>query len=581
MLRQNNQYLVLVTISFILGIASLVSGFFDKGFNYRWVILSFHLSSVLIIPLGLIYIKAMGVNWGALRNIINKSKHQWLIFLLFVVLALATRFIFLDNYPFVSLGDEVRDGGLNALQIADSEIKNIFGYGRYDAHGLIIPTIVVWFYKLLGSSVISYRLPAAIASFIGIMLVWYFTKKKFGNLAAYSATLILITNPVHLFYSRTELSVILSSLLLIVLLFLSDKVYKDKQVIWLYLLGIFIGFSFNFHASIKAAGLLVLAVTMFNLLIFRRKTVKRLSLVIFIILSAVIIGFGPRLFYTTPNIFFHTSRILTNQQCQLLDLEETCIGGLIGETSKKYIKSIGVWFYQPTSSWYPDHKPLFPKALFLFFLIGILFLFLKAKKDPLSITILFLTFSLPLTNSALTDMVNADHRLVVLLPLGSIIMGIGLSKFWHIIKIRPITVALVTICVFYLLMDTFGFYIEKRADKHGKVVDYLMMHTIYQIKNEINGTAENLTLSVSSVNYREVNYLHYQEQRAYFLPKINFNIKQNPNLADNEIVIGDREISSVDKLIEIKCQSNYFNCPKGYTAGFKIHYISKGKNIGN
>jgi hypothetical protein len=476
--------------------------------------------------------------------------------------------LFLTDYPFVSVGDELRDGGLNSLEISTGQIQNIFGYGRYDAHGLIIPAITAFFYKIFGGSVLVYRLPAALISVLDIIFVYLLlsvlTKNKF---ASFLGAMVLVSLPLHLFYSRTEIVVILSSLfatliLLSLFVFVQRKMSNIADYIFL---GALLGFTFNLHASIKAMSLIVLGVVIslcFYQWLTGKLRIHQFGISLFLLVFFVLIGFGPRLLNTPTNIFFHTSRVPLITENNGADVTD------IGE---KYKKSLLVWVTEPTNAWYPDHKPIFSPLLFFLMILGIIVGLYK--KNFYLITILFITLVLHLSNSALTDILNGDHRLAPLYPIGALFVGVGISFLLEKIKPKSIKYTLAFVLFIFLSYQTVLFFLNQPANKNKDVGDYLSMHTIYFLKeNDSLYKSNNLTFLVSPINYQKLNFLHYKEQYNFFFPKKIFFIEKGDTIGDNEIYIQNNDYDYFGKSFMIRCSDKDYYCPLDYKNNFVIHY---------
>jgi len=487
--------------------------------------------------------------------------------------AVISRLLFLVDYPFVSVGDELRDGGLNALELATGQIKNIFGYGRYDAHGLIIPTITSAFYEIFGGSVLVYRFPAALVSILDIVFFYLLLSLLTRNkIASFLGAMVLISLPLHLFYSRTEIVVILSSLFsTLILLGLFVFIRRGMRNIFDYVfLGALLGFSFNLHASIKAFGLITFAIII--LVIFYQWFSGKLKINQFVIRLLLLViflfvGFGPRLLNTPSlNLFLHTDRVplVTEKH---VDKNSYDIKG-IGD---KYLKSLLVWASEPTNAWYPDHKPIFSPLLFLLMILGIIVGL--ARKNLYLITVLCIALILHLSNSALTDILNGDHRLAPLYPVGTLFVGVGVAFLIGKIKLRIPQYALVFALFIFLFYQAILFFILQPSNKNKDIGDYLSMHTIYFIKanNDLYKT-NNLIFLVSPFNYQKLNYLHYKEQYMFFFPKANMVIEKGETVGDNEIYIKNNNYDYLGKSYIIKCSGKDYYCPIDYKNNIVIHY---------
>jgi len=558
---------------FLLSSISLASYFIsliifktDTSFSYKWLTLFFSLLPLATLSFLWVY---------SLRNhrkILASINIYGFLFIFF--LALVSRLSFLTNYPFVSVGDELRDGGLNAEQIVTGQIKNIFGYGKYEAHGLIIPTFTSFFYRIFGNSVLVYRLPAAIVSIFDILLFYlllsFLIKSKSASLLG---TMILISLPLHLFFSRTEIVVILSSLfstLILLALFVFRK-RKMENLIDYILLGTLLGFTFNLHASIKAFSLIVLTVIIFiNLyqLLFKKLKIGKFSIRLFFLILFLFVGFGPRLFNTDLNIFFHTSAISFASGTHL-ELKPSNLKKIASD----YKKSLLVWIIQPTISHYWDFKPIFSEILFSLMILGILTGL--AKRDSFLIIVFFIALISHLTNSALTNLINTDYRLSPLYPIGCLFAGIGISVLigaTEQIRFRFLKYTFIFLLFVFLSTQLFLFFAQQPANKKYKIEDYLSMHAIYFIKANKLDQNRSLVLFVSQNNFQKLNYLHYKEQYMFFFPKTEITIKENKSLKNNQIYIKNSDSDDYAGDYIVNCNGRDFFCPINYSGSIEIHY---------
>jgi len=505
------------------------------------------------------------------KTVINKTNSYYLLTL--TILAALSRFIFLVTYPFVSIGDEVRDGGLNALEIATGQIKNIFGYGRYEAHGLIIPTITSFFYKMFDGSVLVWRLPTAIFSILDIILLYILLSRiTKNNIASFLGAMVLVSLPLHLFYSRTEIVVILSSffstlILISLFIFLSRKAINLIDYIFL---GTLLGFTFNLHASIKAFSIIVLIyivlIRLYHLLSGKVKIVQ-FAIGIFLLFLFLFVGFGPRLFYTTFKIFFHTTRLPL-----LTTYEKVNYFKIAKDIKEKYQKSLLVWIKEPTMAWYPDHKPILTPICFYLMVLGIIVSLIR--KSGYLVSIFSLGLILHFTNSAVTDILNGEHRLSPLWPIGALFIGIGIAFLLSKMKLKLLQYISASVIFLYLAYQGVIFFIEQPANKNKDIGDYLSMHTIYFLKSKkkLFNASGTFTFYVSPSNYVKFNYLHYKEQYAFFLPTISITIQKGEMIKDNEIYIKSKQYNYNNKISIIKCNKMSYYGPLNYRGKILIHY---------
>lgn len=546
--------LIFLLLIVIPGGTSLVITYFDKTYKHQE--LSLILYAISVVPTVLVYLFFLIKSF--LKNkYFTQSKSQ---FLIIVILAIFTRFIFLSSYPFTAFGDEVRDGGLNGVQISNHKLSNIFGYGTYEAHGLIIPTITSIFYPIFGNSTLMYRIPAAIIGVLDILLVYIFIFTLISPKAGLYSALTLISLPLHIFYSRTQIVVIFSSFITTCLIVALYYYFNQKSQWRFVFLGLLIGLSFNFHASVKTVGLTILLVIL--LLELKRISLQSLKNV-FIILVSSLIGFGPRLIYTPLNIFVHSSRLEP-------------INELFLNLPQRYIQSILVWFISPTQSFFNNNQSLLPISLFLIIIFGI-FIYLKNKKNINWFNcVLFLAISVPFTNSAITDGINFDHRLSPLFSISAILVGCCFYFICQKCTYKKIKLLEILLIIF-LSLQTVTFYTNRLADVNWNNLiekkDFLSMHIIKFIQSN-KQTSQSLCVTVPKQFLSYFSLAHIQEQYSFFLPQHSITFYGDNTLLDYQTIISSDCLHQKKyKQYTYYCSSLFdFSCPKDYCGKFLIYY---------
>lgn len=533
----------------------------EPNLTSQWVILLIWFAS-LIIFLSLDF---------SLPNKIHLKRIFSPGFFFIMLLAILIRFAFLDIYPFAVIGDMMRDGGMDAMNLLNGQFDNIFEYGRYASHGLLIPTLSIPFYLIFGSSALVFVVLAAILSVIDIMIIYQFGERYFHKWTGFVAALVLICSPLHLYYGRTETVVIFSSLLTTLLLLFLFKYYHKQTIGNLLSLALFIGFSFNFHASARPVGIIALLITSAVLFInlLQNKQFLQTLMRVLIVIVFVFIGFGPRLKYTTIEIFFKSDAVeISNTEEQAEGWEKVQIA--FEKLSTDVPKALMVYFYEPAQSHFSKNSSVVNFSLGLFFLIAIVS-WLKNKRELL-LLIPFI-FILPLTNSALTDSVNADHRLAPLLPISALAVAYGfitINKHYWDNKYSQVAVFLITslILISTLTVNVIDFfdkeYAHKAAFNNHPIQNYLITYTNKVLKEkQVTG---DICLHLSSKSKDIFLLRHYSEQFLYFNPDVHINHTEPRYYAyDSEIYITrDCEYNSgdVDFAVYRYCE-NYqkFYCP--------------------
>lgn len=576
---------ILVTSSLILYSLSIILVYFDTGFTYRWLSFWLHILSVGSI----IFLYIIGsINKTLLKKALREK--EIIYFGLILILAETVSLLFLKDYPFVSVGDEVRDGGLNAMQIATGSLKNIFDWGRYESHSLIIPTLTSFFYNLFGSSVFVYRFPAAIISVLNVIGIYLLLRILIDRNAAFFGALFIITLPFHLFFARTEIVVILSIFLTTIILIALFLLLHKRNLVNYILLGVILGFASGFHASVRIIAVLAfLLVAVPDLWEFLKlsdaKKIKQSMIRLFALIFFILIGFGPRILFTTPSIFFHTDQLSFKENLGQRFIEKQDLEAL----RENYKKSLMVWFYEPTTSRYPDHKPILTPPLALVFLLGIGYSLFVLRRRFLYMVII-LAFIVPFTNSAITSWVNADHRLNPLFPIGSIFVAIGISYILSNIRKKVVKIVFVITICSYFLFQLLTFFVDQPANKNKNISDYLSMHVIYFLKSTnsfINPSMKtkydsysennNICLFVSPANFQTLNLLHYKEQYEYFLPKTVIEARESSGINDSDAYIfkgscpDDYRKAMRELVVSCSNRAN-FDCPINYFGEIIIHY---------
>lgn len=551
-------FFIFFLISFAFYLLSIVIIKNDPFFSYRWLAFTVWVISVLILPLEFLWIKTSKKLKE--RETIKIDKAELAPFGLILLLVTLSSFIFLTQYPFVSVYDQVRDGGLNTMEIVNGTIKNVFGYGRYASHGLIIPIITSFFYLIFKNTVLTFRILTAIISILDVMIIYVVIRKTINKEAAFWSSLILLSLPLHLYYARTEIVPFFSSIFTSLIFLFLSVFLKNKGFLTFSLLGLLLGFSSGFHTSIRTVAVLTLIIIIFTTFyeVHRGVLKKKFALGLIFMIFFYFIGFGPRILFTTPDIFSQTRSTYPG-------------GSLVENISGNYKQSLLVYFKEPTlSTHYPDFKPILDPVLGIFFVLGFL-LSIFAKNKFLKYVCLYAIF-IPFLNSAITDTVNADHRLLPLLPITAVLAGFGIysvtAKAKNILRIKnwqilPLGFLLLT----YILYQGFNFFWNEPATKQYGTADYLSMHTIYFINlKEDYKNLNGICLFVSSNTYRYFNLLHVQEQYQYFVPNKYIRIIEEQEIPENEIYISkscDPSLITANFVNNVFCSdSQKFICPK-------------------
>lgn len=509
-----------------------------------WLILIIHLSILFALFTHFFFVN---------KHEFHLSKNAKIKLILLFIVSIFVNFLFLKTYPYVAVGDEIRDGAFDAMQIASGEVDNIFGYGRYNSHGLIIPTLNSFFYNIFKNSVYSYRIPTAIIGVLDVVLLYLLLNSFTNSTIAFWSSFLLACHPLHIFYSRTETVVIFSSLITTLLIYFSYRTIRyPKEYFYLAFL---IGFSFNFHASVKIIGLILIPILFIKLISF--KNIFTILKKILLSILMIIIGFGPRILYTNIDIFLNLSR-----------LDSSYLG--LPTLFSRYIDSLKVIAFNSTTSHYFDHQPLLSLPFFILFILGIIYLY-KINRSFFFL-MMYLLLLIPFTNSAVTDFINGDHRLMPLLP---VLFPFVASTISFLSKSVPKILSLIfqfLIGIYIIQVCFYSFYFQKiNINDYGDwrgAKDYLSMHLIYLMKKE--KFPGEITVYLSNYNAQNFNCLHYKEQYNFFFPDKIINFLPWDYLDDHTAALS----TNMSKNLEINCldKKNKFLCPLGDSRNFEIYY---------
>lgn len=553
-----------VSVGFYL--LSLLFYKLDHNFTYRW--LTFCISLVPVTVVSITWLLSLQIN----KKVFNDF--NVLGFVAIVMIATIVSCFSLTIYPFVSVGDELRDGGLFAQRILSGQIKDLFGYGSYNSQGLIIATITALFYKILGVSVLVYRLPAAIISILDSVLLYILlTKVTNHKTASFLGALVLILMPLHVYYGRTEVVVIMSSFLatlLICSLYVFIRRRMTNLVDYVFM-GTLLGFTFNFHGAIKAFSIVLLSfiiLIVFYQLLTRRMRLKQVLVRLIILTVFLFVGFGPRLLNTSSIGIFLNSYRLPIASEETLKLTSS----FVSDIGTKYVRSILVWIKEPTMAWYPDHRPIFSPQIFIFMFIGLLVSIFRRNIFLIVVTVVALVIHM--SNSAITDMLNGDHRLSPLFSTGALFVGVGIAFVIDKTKFKYPRYLFVLLVLVILFHQVVMMIVSKPVNIGKDVGAYLSMNTIYFLKSNeaLFKTEKEIILVVSTSNFERFNTGHYKEQRDYFFPNKDFLIEQNVMMGDNELYIRDASGGSSGRRHIINCDGKSLYCPTNYMQQLIINY---------
>lgn len=575
-------------ISYLLSL-SIVSN--DPYGTHRWLAFQLYIFSLL----SLLYLYCVNSFFTIpFKKIFSPTEINPI--LLLTIITLVANFLLLPIYPYVSIADELRDGGLYGMDIATGIFTNIFGYGSYDAQGVIVSMVSIPFYYLFSNSVLTYRVPAALFSTLDVLLLYGVIRIFVNKNIAFWSALILATLPLHMFFAHTQMVIGLNFFWVPIVLLVLFYLLQKRRFIDYIFFGMLIGFVFGFHAAVRAFACVTLCVLLF--LEAREMFIKKLRVrealstrfaKLSLLILFIFIGFGPRVLLTNSQNFFHTSRFIFKNNIQSQTPLKT---NAMTTLENNYVKSLMIYVYENASSFYPDQKPIFTPFLAIFFILGIGYAFFILKNFFLNI-LLFLIIVLPFFTSAITDWINASHRASPLLAISAVFVGVGITYCFSLIKNKLGKYLFSFILLLYICTQVFTFYTQQPANKNVPLSDYLSMHILYflQADKKFQASPAKYLQDINSNNLSPVclivspsNYHYYAlseattEQNDYFLPSAAIHYFQNNSIKDNEVMILKQQCPKKNPFTEprstytISCQKNKYVCPVDDKGTIIIHY---------
>lgn len=510
-------------------------------------------------------------------------KSDRLIILGILLLAVITRFAFLNSYPFINLGDAVRDAGINALNIKQNTNIDFFGFGSYQGYGNFIPLTSFILSFLFGISPLIYRVPAALIGIISILMTYFLGRVLKNRTVAISAALILLGSSFHLHYGRIEPVIIFDALLTPILIMSAFLAFKSESLVFIF--GLIAGISLHFYAGIRVV---ILACFIGFILVkinklFKDKLFKVLFRSLIILSLGFVIGLGPTL------VKFNKSNLYSNVGVTSLVYKVDDNSSKHHDLMADYSRAFSTYVFTPLQEENDFHfilkSPLLTFPYNWFFLIGIGFAITNLNNLNL---LLILCLSLfPLTNQVLIGSLLDNHRLIGLLPVVSVIAGLGInnvfSKFRSKFKYSRLilTLFLVILLIFQLKFYFFARPSDLAFEKHG-TDDYVLESAVRHISKDAKYNNYYFYSGDQGL------FLHHKEKILFLTyPKkvdlldrgsfINY-YQSNRNKIEGYLSLSSiEELKSHERYIKIDCSINKvlpnYNCPLNYSGeyGFFIY----------
>jgi hypothetical protein len=536
----------------ILIVISLVLGWFDRiTLSYRWV--TFWIWTVGV--LGLFFSSFDRQN---IANFLAFLKKYKLSLITIIVLTTISRMLLIETYPFYFIGDELRDGGLRGYEIYSGSLRGIFGYNW--AQGLSSATLCAFAYSVFENSVLTYRVPGALAAIITVVSMLYILPRYITPRAVWIACIAIIADWTHLHFSRTEPLIVISTLLILPLAHLLTINLRSIGTRSMLGMGLIIGTAIGAHASVKPLvflSIIVLVLVSFVLPILTgivRKMLRsdssqcvshKFTAICFLILcAAVLAGLGPRVYETSLETLLNPSRVRQGRDFQIL----------VSDIVKSYRALIDLEVMYHFGAAYHQllHSIILRVGLYLGLVCGALFGSFFIRIICIACVIV------PITNSALTTTILLDHRMFPLTLLSAILAGYGfdfiISKLAALIGwiLKGTTTALyvqsrtanllIGILLVILARDGFTYFPKEPSSARYPVqqltFNYAITYALYTARDTPSlAKASDICIVGHSQFVEEIKLAHNREAMAFILPKMQVNQMADTTITDQQEII--------------------------------------------
>jgi 4-amino-4-deoxy-L-arabinose transferase-like glycosyltransferase len=550
----NNSKKTFILTAITLYLLAVVGVYLDSEKTNRWLYFGISSAATILIVLA-------PQNKRTLLKDIRSSIFHFLndystIFIILFILI--TRFVLLNTYPFNSIGDELRDGGNLPIGIMNGQIDNIFGFGPYNGFGYLPSILLIPFQLLLPNSTLAFKIPAALVSSLDLILIFGVIKEILNKKAAIFTTLIMASLPLHLYYGRGEYLVMTSSLLSTLIFYLTYKLYKNFSEKRLVCLAAVLGLALGFQAALK---IVILTSALFTAFLIIKRYFKQKSKLIHFSLSYIctlIISFGPIILFSNQETLFQANKVGLDSTSDLLN---------------RYMTSLGVIGFNPTTSHFYLHAPILNTLYLFLFVLGVVLII--NQTDKLLKNYFFAGILLiPFFNSTITNALNNDHRIIVILIYLAIGIGFGCNYIFKIIGKYPIlNLPLYAALSFVVATNIYLFFANEYASysmfldtNQANYQNYLTTYMAKVVENEpLLKASPEICIYGNNFELDHKQRGHIKEYIRYLTNNKTLNFFEDPSLPERSIALSNNcNITSTISQAQVYTfceQYNKFICP--------------------
>ncbi|KAA3664363.1 MAG: methyltransferase domain-containing protein [Chloroflexi bacterium] len=368
----------------------------------------------------------------------NVDFNNWLLPLIFFLVAFGIRVVNLSEHPFILNGIEA-SLGLDVVRISNGTLQNPFGTGwlgnpTLSSFLMAIPV------KILGPSVFSIRFWSPLIGAITVAIAYVIGKRLYGREVGIVTAVLLTGSHFHLHYSRLGMSNIWDPMLVLLALGITavaweltlenETFIKRRQWLWA---GAFIGLNAYFFTSSHLLPI-ILAVLLVWAILFDRTGLRRNSSHLFAAAALALIVALPQLLYynNNPEVYMQRANDLGifPNQTDWLNTEAARTGENTNTILANQIWH-GLLAFNGELDLSPAYRPLAPLLSFgpaLFMVLGLVTAVFRLRDLKYVMLVVWFVVTTLFAGAFLLDVPNS-HRLVIATPALSLLAGIALVTY--------------------------------------------------------------------------------------------------------------------------------------------------------
>jgi 4-amino-4-deoxy-L-arabinose transferase-like glycosyltransferase len=402
----------------------------NPGPNERWETLLGWLLSILLFSLGVLQSTAWcPPSWSELKAQIRTHKMEIIGVAALCLAALVIRTVDLEAHPYAFANDEGWVGveGRNLLQGAFSNFFRV-GYGSQPVLTFAPTSLSI---TLFGQTIFAVRFVSALEGMLTVLFLYLAGREIFGRRVAFLAAIILAAMPVHVHFSRTGYSNIITGFyaaLLVWLVFRALRRGKISSFLWA---GLATGSAIYTYLGSRLGMLLAVGILGYVCLTQRRFLRQHWNHLLVFVAAALIVA-APQIsfFISKPDTFM--ARVSTEgilQNGWLADQAATggtpaiikALGDQLANSSLVYISAPAPYGF------YASPDPYFPPFAAIFMVLGMGYAFMRFRR-PGYVTLLAWFWSVTILGGMLTASPPASQRLIMGFPAAALMVAIGLDQ---------------------------------------------------------------------------------------------------------------------------------------------------------